>query len=81
MKPQELRNLSKDELFTKEIQLKEELFKLNYQRKIGRVEKPHQFKSLKKDLARIQTILKEQEGSTKVSPSITEIPTNSRGKK
>lgn len=61
MKPQELRNLTKDELLTKEVQFKEELFKLNYQRKIGRVEKPHKFKILKKDLARIQTILKEQE--------------------
>ncbi|MEW6008017.1 MAG: 50S ribosomal protein L29 [Candidatus Omnitrophota bacterium] len=61
MKPQELRNLTKDELLSKEVQFKEELFKLNYQRKIGRVEKPHKFKILKKDLARIQTILKEQE--------------------
>ncbi|MBU2541884.1 MAG: 50S ribosomal protein L29 [Candidatus Omnitrophica bacterium] len=61
MKIEELRNLNKDELLTKETQLKEEIFKLNYQRKIGRVEKPHRFKLLKKDVARIQTLLKEQE--------------------
>ncbi len=61
MKIQDLRNLNKDELLTKETQLKEELFKLTYQRKIGRVEKPHKFKLLKKDVARIQTLLKEQE--------------------
>jgi large subunit ribosomal protein L29 len=61
MKILELRNLNKDELLTKELQLKEELFKLNYQRKIGRVEKPHRFKLLKKDIAKIQTLLNEQE--------------------
>ena len=61
MKIQELRNLNRDELIVKELQLKEELFKLTYQRKIGRVEKPHRFKLLRKDVARIQTLLTEQE--------------------
>ena len=61
MKPQELRSLSKDELIQKERSLKEELFKLNMQRYSGRVEKPHLFSVLKKDLARIQTILRELE--------------------
>lgn len=60
MKIQEMRNLNPDELAAKELQLKEELFKLTYQRKIGRVEKPHRFKLLRKDIARIQTIIKEQ---------------------
>jgi large subunit ribosomal protein L29 len=60
MKIEEIRNLSHDELLTKELQLKEELFKLNYQRKIGRVEKPHRFKLLRRDIARLQTVLREQ---------------------
>lgn len=59
MKTAELRNLSKEELLQKEKGLKEELFKLNQQRYGGRVEKPHMFSLLKKDLARIRTILKE----------------------
>lgn len=60
MKMQELRNLSKEELLQKERTLKEELYKLNQQRYGGRVEKPHMFLLIKKDIARIQTILNEK---------------------
>ncbi len=61
MKTEELRNLSKEELWQKERSLKEELFKLISERYAGRVEKPHLVSSVKKDIARIQTILKEKE--------------------
>ena len=64
MKIDELRNMNRDELIAKEFQLKEELFGLNYQRKIGRVEKPHRFKLLKKGIARIQTLLSQEEKKT-----------------
>lgn len=60
IKTTELRNLSKEELLQKEKNLKEELFKLNMQRYGGRVEKPHLFSLLKRDIARIQTILNEK---------------------
>lgn len=60
MKIQELRNLSKEELLQKEKTLKEELFKLNIQRYSGRVEKPHLFSLVKKDIARINTLLNEK---------------------
>lgn len=60
MKVQELRNLSKEELLQKEKALKEELFKLNIQRYSGRVDKPHMFSLVKKDITRIQTILHEK---------------------
>jgi len=61
MKTKDLRALSSDELVTKEKTLKKDLFDLKYQRKIGRVEKPSQFKLIKRDIARILTILKERE--------------------
>jgi len=57
MKPQELRALSQEELIQKEKSLKDELAKLNVQRYGGRVEKPHMFSLIKKDIARIKTIL------------------------
>ena len=60
MKIKELRNLSKEELLQKEKALKEEIFKLNMQRYAGRVEKPHMFTILKKDIARIKTILNSE---------------------
>jgi len=57
MKPQELRALSQEELMQKQKTLKDELAKLNLQRYSGRVEKPHMFSRIKKDIARINTIL------------------------
>lgn len=59
MKPSELRNLSSEELKNKQETLLTELYALNYQRKSGRVEKPHRFSLIKKDIARIQTILRQ----------------------
>ncbi len=60
MKAQELRNLSSEELLQKEKALFEELSKLNTQRYTGSVEKPHKFALIKKDIARIRTILNEK---------------------
>lgn len=60
MKTKELRNLTREELLQKEKSIKEELFKLNMQRYAGRVEKPHMFSLLKRDVARIETILQEK---------------------
>jgi len=58
MKPQELRDLAVSELLEKEKVLYAELSKLNTQRYTGNVEKPHRFALIKKDIARIQTVLK-----------------------
>jgi large subunit ribosomal protein L29 len=57
VKISELQNLTREELIQKEKALKEELYKLNMQRYAGRVEKPHMFGLIKKDIARIKTIL------------------------
>lgn len=60
MKAKELRNLSQEELLQKIKTIKEDLFKLNLQRYGGRVDKPHMFSLLKRDIARIETILHEK---------------------
>ncbi|MFH0762468.1 MAG: 50S ribosomal protein L29 [Candidatus Omnitrophota bacterium] len=60
IKIQELRGLSREELLQKEEEIKAELYKLNLQRYGGRVEKPHRFSQLRKDIARIETILRER---------------------
>jgi len=60
VKPEELRNLSEDELILKEKALYDELSKLNIQRYTGSVEKPHKFALIKRDIARIRTILNEK---------------------
>ncbi len=59
-KNKDFRNLSVEELIQKEKALKEELFKLNLQRYGARVDKPHMFSLVKKDIARINTILNEK---------------------
>ncbi len=60
MRRQDLRNLNVQELEDKLKETQKKLMELNFQRKTGRVEKPHLFKEAKKDIARILTILKEK---------------------
>ena len=60
MKITELKALSREELLVKEKSLKEELSKLNLQRYGGRVEKPHMFSLVKKEIARIKTLLNQK---------------------
>ena len=61
MKYKDLSSLGQQELIEKEKALKEELYKLNYQRYSGRVEKPHNFSLLKKDVARIKTAIRQMQ--------------------
>ncbi|MFC1599288.1 50S ribosomal protein L29 [Candidatus Omnitrophota bacterium] len=61
MKVKDLKNLSGDELKEKLETLRKTLFDLNFQRRFGKVEKPHHFKETKKNIARILTVIKEKE--------------------
>jgi len=61
MKASELRNLNKEDLTQKLSVSYEELLKLNYQKRIGSMDKPHKFRVVRKEIARIKTILREQE--------------------
>ena len=61
MKTKELRNKTVKELEHELYSLKENLFKLRYQAKTGRLEKPSIMRQLKRDIARIHTIIKEKE--------------------
>ena len=60
MKIKELKILSDEELAQKEKQFKEQICELNFQRQSGRVEKPAMFRALKKNIARVLTILSER---------------------
>ncbi len=61
LKPAELRNLSKQELGEKLVALKKSLFEMLSQRATGRVEKPSKIKEIRRDVARIMTVLQEKE--------------------
>ncbi len=61
MKPAETRELSGDELKKKERDLKEELFNLQVQLSTRQTTNVSRVKKLKKDLARILTVMRERE--------------------
>ena len=69
MKTKQLRELTSDELNQKAKNFKKDLFELNYQRRVGNLEKPARFQLLRKDIAKILTILQERESDERKSSS------------
>ena len=61
MKARELRELSIPELKEKLSQLREELFNLRFQKTVHKLENPMRIRQVKRDIARILTILREKE--------------------
>jgi large subunit ribosomal protein L29 len=59
MKPSELRKISADELIKKQGDLTQELFNLKFQLHTGRLENTSKLKSIRKDIARVNTIITE----------------------
>jgi len=60
MKAKDLRLLSDGELIEKERQLQEELFNLRFQHATGQLENVIRVPQVKRDIARVKTILKEK---------------------
>ena len=60
-KPEELRDLSDDELDTKLAEAKEELFNLRFQLVTGQLDNPMAIKTMRKEIARILTVIRERE--------------------
>jgi large subunit ribosomal protein L29 len=60
MKAKDLRNLSVEDLRKKDQDTREDLFKLRFQHGIRQLENPAKLSQLKKDIAKIQTILIEK---------------------
>ncbi len=60
MRARELRELSIDELSHKEKDLKEELFNLRFQRATGQLENLMRLTQVKRDIARVKTVLREK---------------------
>jgi large subunit ribosomal protein L29 len=56
----ELREKSVDELQTRERELVEQLFKLRFQRATGRMESPAKMRQVRREIARIKTLLNEK---------------------
>ena len=61
MKAKEIKEMTKDELVAKLASLKEELFNLRFRHATGQLENPNVISGVKKDIARVKTVLRERE--------------------
>ena len=62
MTPNELREKNLKELAAVEKELREELFRLKMQNATGQLEKNHRLTEVRRDLARVLTIMKQKKG-------------------
>ena len=63
MKATELRDKTKDELNSLMLDLARERFNLRMQKSTGQLSKPSEMKRVRRDMARIQTVLNEKAGA------------------
>ncbi|MGH9256698.1 MAG: 50S ribosomal protein L29 [Vicinamibacterales bacterium] len=61
MKPMEVRELTTDELRVRVHDLDDQLFRLRIQKSMGQLEAPAKVRQVRRDLARMKTILREKE--------------------
>ncbi|HKE85481.1 MAG TPA: 50S ribosomal protein L29 [Vicinamibacterales bacterium] len=65
MKAAEIRDMSVDDLRVRERDLDDQLFKLRIQKSMGQLEAPAKVRGVRRDLARIKTILREKTVGTR----------------
>ena len=61
MKARELAELDADELAARLAEAKEELFNLRFQNVTGQLDNPHRLREVRKDIARVLTVMHQRE--------------------
>jgi len=61
MKPEQIRELGKDELKGKEKELQEQLFRLRFQKSLGQLDNALKLREVRRDIARVKTVLREKQ--------------------
>ena len=61
MKAAELRDMDAESLRAKTQEIDDQLFRLRIQKSMGQIEAAHKLRSLRRDLARVKTVLREKE--------------------
>lgn len=61
MKTTEIREMSAEERERKRLDLKQTLFNLRFQHETGQLENPQKLKQTKRDIARLETVIKEEQ--------------------
>ena len=62
MKAAELRDLGVDELGARERALADQLFRMRIQKSMGQLEVPEKMRTVRRDLARIKTVMRQKRG-------------------
>jgi large subunit ribosomal protein L29 len=62
MKASKMRDMSKEDLILEGSELRKQLLRLRFQAASGQLESAPKMRSIRKDIARIETVLKEMEG-------------------
>jgi len=62
MKAAELRDLTPEELGSKERDLADQLFRMRIQKSMGQLEAPEKMRTVRRDLARLKTVLRQKQG-------------------
>jgi large subunit ribosomal protein L29 len=60
MKAAEVRNLGTDELAVRERELTDQLFRMRIQKSMGQLEAPDKVRLVRRDLARVKTVLRQK---------------------
>jgi large subunit ribosomal protein L29 len=61
MKASQMKDMSREDLVLEEAELRAQLFKLRFQAATGQLESASRVHSVRKDIARVQTVLREME--------------------
>jgi large subunit ribosomal protein L29 len=65
MRPSELRSMTVEELIKKDQDLRKELFNLRFQQATGEIENPLRIRAVKKDIAKVLTIMTEKSNQSR----------------
>ncbi|HYA12520.1 MAG TPA: 50S ribosomal protein L29 [Thermodesulfovibrionales bacterium] len=65
MRPSELRSMTIEELIKKDQDLRKELFNLRFQQATGEIENPLRIRAIKKDIAKVLTIMTEKSNQSR----------------
>lgn len=68
MKPREIREMTKDEIISRRVELEKEIFNLKIRQRYKQVDNPLRIRILRRELARITTIIHEDD--KKIRPLI-----------
>ena len=64
MKSDKVREMSNDELRSKERELQEQLFRLRFQKSLGQLENALKIRETRRDIARVKTVMRQKQQAT-----------------